>query len=190
VDQYVYCEPMSFFRRRTQKERAEGMPNAVFDRALFERVEAIAREEVGELAGSGGVTIRTEPDGDGDKDGGDIYLEPTRPGATGIWLGMWDDTVAFGTGGAGASNEIWSTVDEDWERTLRQMIRCVRDGRYSERVHKGRLTPLKVDMKFEGVPSGPDDRYPDFTPRYWSTLAAEGGDLPMPPTGDFTYDPW
>lgn len=176
------------WRRDTEernRERERIRENALVNRELFDRALQIVHDEAGALASEGRVTIETTLDAA--RDGGSIVVRPRREEATGIELSIFTDVVGFSTGSAGACNEIWTTVSEDWERTLRQMIGCVRDGRYSEKVKRGWFFPVKVDMRFEGVPSGPEDRDPDFTPGYASVLMA--GE-PAPPIGHFTFDPW
>jgi hypothetical protein len=167
--------------------------DAPLDQELFERASGIVREEVGELAKQGRLSIKAEwtqrSEEPGDWSSGRIVLTPAAPEATGIDLGVLGDTVSVGTGSGGAYAEVWTRVDDDWELKLRRLIRCVRDGRYSERVSKGWLSPLKVVMRFEGSASG-DDRSSDYTHHHWTTLRSAEGKLPMPPTGEFTYDPW
>jgi hypothetical protein len=175
------------FRRRTEEEKAQISENALFDDELFERVYAIAAEEARELIDAGRVEMRVQQVGEDAEVPGDISLQPTRPDATGILLWTWGDTVAFSAGGAGAMHESWTTADADWEDWLRQKIRCVRDGHYSETVSSGRLSPLKVRCRFGGVMDG---RGRELIVRYGSTLASSDGPMPMPPTGEFSYDPW
>lgn len=107
-------------------------------------------------------------------------------------MSIWDDTVTFATGGAGAGTEFWSTGHAEWDSTVREPICCVRDGRYSEVVKRaGWFFPLKVEMRFEGVPSGRGPfKKDDFRMSYASTLAGVEGPEPMPPTGEFSYAPW
>ena len=143
------------------------VPNsALHDAELYERVRAIAHEELESLIAQGRVRFDAHADdvsahGDDAEEGmggGELRLTPTRPGTTGIDMSVGGDTIGFGAGAAGGWHEIWSTADPDWESTLRQLIRCVRDGRYSERVRSGWFFPLKVEMRFGGVPSRPGRR--------------------------------
>ena len=187
-----------FFRRR------QAPNSALHDAELYERVRAIAHEELESLIAQGRVRFEAQADdisvhadeGEEGTGGGELRLTPTRPGTTGIAMSIHYDTVGFGAGEAGGSHEIWSTADADWESTLRQLIRCVRDGRYSERVRSGWFFPLKVEMRFGGVSSRPGRRRRrPYTVSYASTLASvdlDGchGELPMPATGEFRYEPW
>ncbi len=180
---------MALWRGKTQE--------APTDAELYEGVRSIVHEEVDELVEQGrlkleeGAFDRRGPESEPGLVGGALRLIPAKPRATGVDIWVYDDVIGFATGEAEASHEIWSTADPDWRSTVRQLIRCVRDGRYSERVGRGRLFPLKVEMRFAGVPSGRGLwRKSDYLVKYSGTLASVDGRLPMPPEGDFSYEPW
>jgi hypothetical protein len=186
---------MIFRRRKTPSTEILGAE-------LYERVLCVVHDEVDELVGQGRVSLETEIEtennsapGRGRRDsspvGGEIRLTPSGPDATALAMTVYDDTVSFGTGEAGAWSEIWSTTDPAWESTVRGLIRCVRDGRYSERVRRGWFFPLKVEMRFRGVPHGRGRHSAsDYIVNYSSTLSSDEGRLPMPPEGEFDYGPW
>jgi hypothetical protein len=159
---------------------------------MFERVRELVQEEVGELIEAGGV-VHAESDrlDVPDVAVAEISLTPEAAGAAPVSMSVWGDTVTFGTGSAGAYSEIWSTQDPEWDITLRDRLRCVRDGRYTEVVSRGTFVSLNVKMRFEGVPSGSGRRRkPDTIIKYGSTLAGVDGAAPMPPTGEFNFSPW
>lgn len=166
---------------------------------LYERVRAIVHEELDDLIQQGRCHLEEETYEGTERlgkrevelDGGRIRAIPAREGATALDMTMGYDTISFGAGEAGAWGEIWTTADADWQATIRQVIQCVTDGRYSERVSSGRLFPLKVEMRFAGIPSGRGRRQArDWVMSYADTLAGVDGRRPMPPEGDFHFEAW
>jgi len=177
------------FRRRRPPDFA------LFDRALYDQVRSIVHQELDDLIEQGRCRIEEETyegkSSRGEPDGGRIRAVPAREGATALDMTMSDDTISFGAGYAGAWSELWTTAEAEWQTTVRQIVQCVRDGRYSERVRAGRLFPLKVEMRFEGIPSGRGRRKRDaWVISYSDTLAGVDGPRPMPTQGEFDFNAW
>jgi hypothetical protein len=154
---------------------------AVEDTELWEAVRTIAREEAHELAADGRVKV--EENASAEEIEGWIQIQPSRPEAAPLSLDVWGDTVGFGPGRNGAHFEIWSRANPDWDSELRELIRCVKAGRYSERVKRGWIFALKVEMRFDGIQDGKGRTY---TPSYAS--------LPEPEdevtVGEYRYEAW
>jgi hypothetical protein len=174
------------FRRRSRPDQSQPV-----DSELWEAVRRIVREEIEPYLSDGRVELDEstyEPSEHSPAEGA-LEIRPARPEATGISISVGGDEIGFDTGNANAWDEIWTT-DPRWEEKLRQLIRCVRDGRYRETVRRGWVFPLKVTMIFEGASRDRDGSPSDYVVRYGSTLAGVDGSDPMPTTGDFTYAPW
>lgn len=169
----------------------EGSSEAPEGADLYERVVSIVRDETDDWIAEGRVACIVEQSTAGDP-GGEIALKPTDPSASALWLSVDHDVINFSAGQAGAHSEIWSTSHPDWAGTVRGLVRCVRDGRYSERVQKGGLFfPLKVTMRFGGVTDRTGRRpKPDFVVDFASTLWGSDGEQPAPPVGETGFSAW
>jgi hypothetical protein len=131
-------------------------------------VRKIVREETQEAMAEGRVTVEERLPGPGEAgvDGGNftgvegsIEIKPSNPAAASLYLDVFGETVGFGPGANGAHFEFWPDTDPEWDSTLRKLIRCLKDGRYSESVERGRVYALKVEMRFGGVTDPQGETY-------------------------------
>jgi hypothetical protein len=152
------------------------------DEELWDAVREIVGAETSDLVADQRLVV-TEQAGPRPEIEGSIVIQPVDERAAAIHMAVYGDTITFAPGDNGANLEIWSLNEPKWDTRLRELIRCVRAGRYTEEVKRGRIFALRVNMRFEGVAYGKGGTY-----------APSCASLPKPEgpisEGLHTYAPW
>jgi hypothetical protein len=161
------------FHRQSAK-RSDNL--GALETQMYAQVSDAVRKELAELIAAGRIEFTEHGEGW-------IELIPAAPGAASISMTVTGDAVSFGAGDAGGWFEVFHDEDGQWIARLLELIRCVGDGHYRERVKRGLISSVKVRMEFGAIA---DSKGRTFVVRYSS--------LPEPDEpvseGDRTYDAW